>query len=286
MSYFAYFDRDYFRNAGHYPLVGDHCECLLRLCFEYSSVVSFLFRGSDSTALSPIEKWKVPATNTDDRLVYKTSDAVLDVMISWTTYLFECPAIDSQVCMEDPVFYRADGTIFFEAITHEGECSIYPRNNENISALFGFGHWLLMNEDGTPSVPAKEHLLPFPTKDEIVGDLLYQDLMSIYENSVQDLTLRSINEICSYIRDYRPPHLRNVTKNPPSFISFLPKWYQSFEMYALSKCNAKTGIDIQTVILQTGCTDSDGFEAFYRFLEEFVALSDGDKGQGNGLHEL
>ena len=36
---------------------------------------------------------------------------------------------------ENLTFYRDDGTVFFESITHEGECYLYAKETEDISQI-------------------------------------------------------------------------------------------------------------------------------------------------------
>lgn len=47
---------------------------------------------------------------------------------------------------EDPVFYRKDGSIFFESIIHEGECYLYPREDEDVSNIVSKEHWIRYDE--------------------------------------------------------------------------------------------------------------------------------------------
>ena len=42
---------------------------------------------------------------------------------------------------ENLTFYRNDGTIFFESITHEGECYLYAKDTEDVSRIVSNEHW-------------------------------------------------------------------------------------------------------------------------------------------------
>lgn len=51
---------------------------------------------------------------------------------------------------EDLYFYREDGSLFFEAIVHEGECTLYPREGEDISKLLTLGNWVKADRENAP----------------------------------------------------------------------------------------------------------------------------------------
>ena len=43
--------------------------------------------------------------------------------------------------LEDPIFYRPDGSVFFASVVHEGECTLYPRAGEDVSCILSNPHW-------------------------------------------------------------------------------------------------------------------------------------------------
>lgn len=47
---------------------------------------------------------------------------------------------------EDLAFFRDDGTILFTSCVHEGECSLFPKTDENISEVLAQGNWILTEE--------------------------------------------------------------------------------------------------------------------------------------------
>ena len=42
---------------------------------------------------------------------------------------------------QDLIFYRIDQTVFFRSVTHEGECWIYPNENEDVSDIIDKPGW-------------------------------------------------------------------------------------------------------------------------------------------------
>jgi hypothetical protein len=56
-------------------------------------------------------------------------------MFAWTGYIMP----------EDPTFYRPDGSIFFKSTTHEGELTLMPRGDEDVSNVLSSGRWIEKN---------------------------------------------------------------------------------------------------------------------------------------------
>lgn len=48
---------------------------------------------------------------------------------------------------EDLTFFRKDGTVFMQQLSHEGECMLYPRAGENVDKIVQTGSWTTKEQD-------------------------------------------------------------------------------------------------------------------------------------------
>lgn len=276
MGFYSYFARDYFLNTGNYPLAGTHYKCLLQHCFCFSAYVSFSITDPNSEAALEIKRWKVKETdgfpakkNINSESVYYACEEIYSVMLSWADDLFDLCTTKNHVFPEDPAFYRSDGSVFFDSIIHEGECSLYPRNSEDISKVLAHGHWLYMNDKGQPEVPAKDHQFPFPTVDTICSDQLYRELIAIQQCPDAYISSKTVEEISRYVSNYRPHFLKDLRNLPPN-ISCIPRWYSAFEMYILGECCVRTSTKISTALESIGYCAENGFRKFFELLERYL----------------
>ena len=76
---------------------------------------------------------------------------------------------------EDLYFYREDGSLFFEAIVHEGECTLYPREGEDISKLLTLGNWVKVAPQRNIAANTEENgARPATTGDAALLHAFYQ----------------------------------------------------------------------------------------------------------------
>ena len=277
MGCYTYYVRDYFLNAGEYPLKGAHYQCLLQHCFRYCAYVAFAAPNSHTKAAEDIAKWQVenpgvavsPETRRGCRALYHTGEELLQAMLNWTDDLFDPRTLSAHEYPEDPIFLRSDGSVFFDSILHEGECSLYPRDGEDISEVLSYGRWLFMNNQWKPEVPAAEHPFPFPSVNVIYQDPLFRELTAIRQQPEKFLPSPTIEELCKYIAGYRPAFLRNA-RNLPVGATFTPAWYAAFEMFVLGQCDAKTSEQIPSAMASKGCRAEKGFDYFYELLGQYL----------------
>lgn len=59
---------------------------------------------------------------------------------------------------ENLEFYRADESCFFSAIVHEGEATLYPRENEDVSEILEELDWMEVTEPRYPDSPLSDRL--------------------------------------------------------------------------------------------------------------------------------
>jgi hypothetical protein len=127
-----------------YDIEGDEYSALIDVCIEYSDAVSFELNYSliDSQFLSKIEKFlirKIERSHNGAIHFYATSPEVASSLKKVCNSIFSW--VYTVVGAEDLTFYRNDGSVFFESVTHDGICDLLPRKNENISHIFSKGEW-------------------------------------------------------------------------------------------------------------------------------------------------
>lgn len=165
---FTYYDSDIFTGEGDFDISGSNYEELLNLCFKYSDVMSFLIYDFNTSYLQDLEKFKIKRpqsiTNSFEKQrtiedsmppyyqYYKVCDGLKMLMRIISDSIFQFVHTWGYTNPEDPTFYRADGSVFFYSIVHEGECSFLPRDNEDISKILSMGHWVVDSYpyDGKP----------------------------------------------------------------------------------------------------------------------------------------
>ena len=136
-----------------YDLTGADYHVLLDVCFEYSTSLSFFVR-SPAVSLPPaLEAYRIPVTPAimahyerygaagqvhAYRLTPQSRRCILDI----TDSLFKWIDGWGQHHPEDPVFYRADGSVFLSSVIHDGCVTLFPRANEDVSAIIQNPLWL------------------------------------------------------------------------------------------------------------------------------------------------
>lgn len=279
MPHFTYYLRDFFTNSGYFPLSRTQYVQLLNCCFRYSSFVSFRHLNSEHPVASHLAKWEVKPDNiefdiSDDpskRSIYAACEELHQVMLTWCDDLFSLDAYGEPPLPEDPMFFREDGSVFFSSIIHEGECSLYPRTDESIEDILSWRHWLYIDENGYPAVPAKDHQFPLPDYNEVLNDQLFQELSMIQHSPERYLPALTADAICDYVQNYRPPFLRDAKGLPPVF-SCLPRWYIAFRMYVLGECDALTFTDLPVAFRNKKVESEKGFFYFFELLAQYVDL--------------
>jgi hypothetical protein len=170
----------------------------------------------------------------------------------------------------DPIFLRQDGSVFFHAVLHEEEYSIYTQDYEDISDVLKFGHWLPINEFGIPSALASEHQLDPVSRKSLEEDELFTILNTIRHFPDTFLKSISISQLESFINGYRPAIYTGCKVSIPSFLSYAPLWYTSFKMYILGKLNARTNDSITHAFLKSGYSQETAFSEFFALLDYYV----------------
>ena len=125
---------------------GQDYALLIDTCFKHSAYLSFnigfLRRNSIEVNIPEpyriIEKQPTPAM-CDDIAILPCTEAVREYLLSTVNDLFEW--IDRCKNPEDLTFYRADGSIFFWSLIHEGVCCLIDRPDEDVSSVVDNPDW-------------------------------------------------------------------------------------------------------------------------------------------------
>ena len=278
MKQYTFFSRDYFSNSGNFSIAGDHFVVLMNYCFQYSSYLSFRTSQPDNRIIHELKKCQIESSeigceleNKHDRIFCNTSKEVYNTLMLCSSILLEDGYFRPAGYPEDIIFYRQDGSIFFEAINHEGEYSLFVSSEENVDAILKFGHWLAFDAFGKPEAPACEHQLPPPVPQScILSDGLYLMLQEMRATSEKHIRSLTIQEVLQYAEDYKPQGYHSLPSSIKAVCSFLPVWYIAFKLFVLGELNAMTNDTILEALEKAGYSGTDGFIKFYELLDRYV----------------
>lgn len=190
---YSFYDTDKYGDE-EYNIEGDDYFNLIKTCFKYSESVTFkVFKSNNNVDIIPswMEQYRLEEnlitskSNKPDRNLkkkYKSlapiaethhfilSDPVCEWMLSITDNIWGWSNFSNPPTPEDPQFFRADSSLFFSSISHDGECTFYPRAYEDISAIVSKKHWHKLEDD-------KRRFCTLPIEDLIKADkLIYNSL--------------------------------------------------------------------------------------------------------------
>ena len=251
---------------------------LLKSCFRYCRYFSLIVNDSCFPLIVELESWKIhsiPALppqikNHEKRCLYIASEETYKIISESMFNILECSEELWDRQPSDPVFLRHDGSVFFHAILHEEEFSIYAQDYEDISDVLKFGHWLPINEFGIPSALASEHQLDPVSRKSLEGDELFSILNTIRYFPQKYLNSMSISQLEAFISEYRPARYKHCNVSIPSFLSYVPIWHISFKMYVLGRLNARTDDSIAHAFLKCGYNEETAFFEYFAFLDCYV----------------
>lgn len=164
---YRFYDSDI---TGHeeYDISGEQYQRFLQACFRYCTTVSVLIvPGYDGI----IDSWDayripvpsevqnaychygVPSSEKPDWIngfeirhyrltaqMQRLIQAQANSLFSWTFYYgYHNP--------DDLTFYRSDGSVFFSSIVHEGESTLFLRENEDLTEILSAGNWILVKPE-------------------------------------------------------------------------------------------------------------------------------------------
>lgn len=137
-----------------FEIEGDDYRKLIDTCCQYCSVVSFdIFPEYENAEyLTQIQKYLIKRDNTykvvdnayttgSDKRYYAICAEMCDLLKKEKNIFSWFWEENKLFHFENLTFYRNDGTIFFESITHEGYCYLYAKETEDISQIVSNEHW-------------------------------------------------------------------------------------------------------------------------------------------------
>ena len=151
MCYYRFFDTD---PAGieERDIEGKAYECLIHACEKHSSFISMRVTCDDNRYVQNLEKFRVFRTDgikyvyshyysrdsqnaQEEVRYYYLNSEMIEILLSMSDSVFKWINGWGYRNPEDLAFYRADGTVFFNSIVHEGKCYLYPRDGEDVQSV-------------------------------------------------------------------------------------------------------------------------------------------------------
>lgn len=169
MSEYYFYDTDY-TGFAEYDITGNAYKTFLDICFRYAHSVSFYVSPNYRKDLSEILPYQLPIsenikklypnyTEADSRDLWPKSYTIMHFTLTPQVKDFLCRQTDhlwgwtywlgNEENPDDIYFFRKDESVFFSSTIHEGECTLHPRENEDVSAIINNGVWYYKAEDGS-----------------------------------------------------------------------------------------------------------------------------------------
>ena len=164
MEYFFY-DTDIFNTCNEeYDISGYEYLKLLTLCEKYCCYFSLCF-GEKSEYIeifTPFELPDIGFTKSENyckiernskmkdltslieigrTMYFKITEKTIKLLMTLSDSIFGLPYLDIYKTTADLAFYRSDKSTFFSSTTHEGICTLFPTDNENVESIISNSHW-------------------------------------------------------------------------------------------------------------------------------------------------
>ena len=152
MKKYTFYDTDL---TGHtqYDISGNEYQELIKICCKYSATISLKITDKSIQIAKELEKFEIPVThevlNTykhysdkSDIHHYILCNEVQEILLKTCDSIFQWINGWGYTNPDDPVFYRNDGSVFFESTIHDGICILYPLENEDINSIIANKLWI------------------------------------------------------------------------------------------------------------------------------------------------
>lgn len=159
---YNFYDTDY-TGYEEYDIRDEDYRKLIDVCFKYSHSVAFRIWDDGITIPEKIKKYKLPV---DENIVggyphyykelneisraqiahFKLSEDVRSYMLTSANSIWGWINSSEYANLEDPVFFRADGSVFFQSVIHDGVCSLYPDETEDVKSIIDSGLWFISED--------------------------------------------------------------------------------------------------------------------------------------------
>lgn len=155
---YKFYDTD-ITGLKEYTIIGEDYKNLMKVCCKYCTTLSVIVTNTNSDFLKKLEKYAIEKSEnisfefthygeiSGKIKYYKVSPELYQTIITNTNDMF-C-WINAWDCEnpEDPTFYREDGSVFFTSTIHEGECTLFVKN-EDVSKIVNNPNWLSIGKSG------------------------------------------------------------------------------------------------------------------------------------------
>lgn len=164
MRLYKFFDSDITGQA-EWDISGVQYQQLLQSCFRYCSTVSVMVSLNCVDRIRSWEPYRIPVTPNVQKVYahyglpvdgstnitdsyeirhYSLTPQMKRMLQAYTTSLFQWTYAWGHNNPDDLSFYRADGSVFFSSLVHEGECTLYLKENEDMRDVISQGAWTLI----------------------------------------------------------------------------------------------------------------------------------------------
>lgn len=145
---YKFFDSDT-SGTNELDICGNDYEKLIEMCCKYCAFFSLIITDPKSLLLEKLEEFQISHNDMisynfehyDKNSViiqyYRVSSDLCNIILENTESIFSWINGWGYNNPEDPTFYREDGSVFFTSTIHEGECTLYLRNEP----IFLNEHW-------------------------------------------------------------------------------------------------------------------------------------------------
>ena len=162
MQRFRFYDTDA-TGQEEYDISGTQYYELLHTCFKYCTTVAVIVFPWFSGSLELWEDYRIPINEnvvsvfshygasllenegrTDSYEIrhYKLDALLQKKILEHTDRMFNWTSAWGNNNPDDISFFRKDGSVFFSSIIHEGECTLFPKANEDVEGIVTSGNWI------------------------------------------------------------------------------------------------------------------------------------------------
>ncbi len=155
-KFYMFYDTDSYGDD-EYDICGEEFRELIDICFSYCDILSLVIFTPDTAFLDELKKYRVekpphfPAYKSLSTFIgskfqpyvqyYKLCPQLKELLFKMSDSIFKFIANEKYKNPEDPTFYRKDGSVFFASVIHEGEISLMPTENEDVTYIVAKAHW-------------------------------------------------------------------------------------------------------------------------------------------------
>lgn len=156
MKKYVFYDTDISGNA-EYDISGKEYQELINICCKYSTTISLRITGNSISAAKELSEYEIPVSqkvldsykhysDKSDIHHYRLCNKVQEILLNNYSSIFQWINGWGYNNPDDPIFFRKDGSVFFESTIHEGICILSPLENEDISSIIENKLWIEFHE--------------------------------------------------------------------------------------------------------------------------------------------